>query len=274
MKLLKKYHYVLWMGGIFVCLLFLLVGLIFGIASHRYGDRDTLSPQLGASAKADTAEAQVTMQPGTPVQVSDGTLRELTEGKDAGQEYLSSVTFLTDSRLAALKNGGIVSSGNLWLGENGTVSAASLGSCSIVFPADGSVVSAINAAMISKPSTLLVSLGHDGLADVQQSEFITSYESLIRGIQSSSPETVIVCCSLIPVTGDSTVQGLSNGGVIGANEWIKTVCADTGVYFLDLGKAVSSSGVLNADYAESDGCALNSAGIGKILDYIRTHAAK
>jgi len=275
LKLLKKYHYILWMGGILVCLVFLFVGFVFGIATRNYGERDTVNPQFDASKSKTVQPAVETplLDIQSPVQSSDGTLKKLAEGADAGQSYLEGFTMLLDSQLSSLKDGGVIGTGSIWLGADGIIPASSLGSCSIIYPADGSTVSAINAAMIAKPSMLLICVGRDGIGSTTESGFVASYESLIRGIQSASPNTVVVCCSIIPVTSSySSSDGLSNGAIISANGWIQTVCTETGVYFLDIAEAVSTSSVLNADLANSDGCTLNSSGISKVLEYIRTHA--
>ena len=275
MKLLKKYQYILWMGGILVCLIFLFVGLIFGIATKNYGERDTLNPQFSAGKKSDSRMQSEPTSPvdiKAPVQSSDGTLKMLAESADAGQSYLDGLTFMLDSQLSSVKDGGIIKNSNIWPGPDGTIPASSLGSCTVVFPGDGSVVSAINAAMISKPEKLLICVGRDGISDSVEDGFISSYTALIKGIQSASPDTVIICTSIIPVTSAYSGGAFSNGSIISANEWIKTVCTDTGVYFADIAQAVSTNGVLNQDLCGNDGCTLNSSGISKILEYIRTHA--
>ena len=61
--------------------------------------------------------------------------------------------------------------------------------------------------------------------------------------------------------------------VIAADEWIKQVCINTGAYFADAGSAVTeASGLLLTEYASANGKALNSSGLNKILEYLRSHA--
>ena len=65
-----------------------------------------------------------------------------------------------------------------------------------------------------------------------------------------------------------------NANVIrSVNEWIRTVCSRTGVYYADTASVLNdSAGWLDPDYASANGKALNSSGIRKVLDYLRVHA--
>lgn len=274
---------IIWAVAIVLCLLILLVGLIFGAATKYYGDDEypvlyfgDARPDEEKPARSDEQE-QEEEAPSQAAQQADGTLTILAETKDAGQEYLDSLTFLCDSALVGIRDYGLLSGGigttQVWGSAAGNIPAANIAECMIKYPNDGSEISAANAAMIAKPETLIISLGADGLAAISREDFIYNYTLLILGIRASSPQTTIVCCSLSSViSGYSGVDDLSAVEIGDANEWIRQVCTDTGAYFLDVAEAVNESGYLLNKYASPNGKTLNTKGLEEVLKYIRTHA--
>ena len=275
---------IIWAVAIVLCLLILLVGLIFGAASKYYGDREYPVLYLGGSepkedkpANNQNAQQEEEEAPVQSVQQADGTLTTLEKTKDAGEEYLDSLTFLCDSALVGIRDYGLLSGGiattQVWGSNAGNLPFEGIAECIIKYPNDGSEISAKNAAMIAKPETLIISVGTDGLAGVSKEDFIYNYTLLVLGIRASSPQTTIVCCSLSSViSGYSGVDNLSAVDIGNANEWIRQVCMDTGAYFLDVASAVNESGYLLNKYASPNGKTLNSTGLEKVLEYVRTHA--
>ena len=85
---------------------------------------------------------------------------------------------------------------------------------------------------------------------------------------------VSIVCSLSSVTTSySGVDNVDANTMRTVNNWIQIVCMRTGVYYCDAGSAVNDrAGWLDADYAASNGKALNTAGLQKLLEYLRTHA--
>ena len=275
---------IIWAVAIVLCLLILVVGLIFGAASKYYGADEYPILYLGGEApeKEKPAENQQQQEeeeedaPGA-AQQPDGTLTILAETKDAGEEYLDSLTFLCDSALVGIRDYGLLSGGigttQVWGSSAGNIPASEIAECVIKYPNDGSEISAANAAMIAKPETLIISLGADSLAGTTREDFIYNYTLLVLGIRASSPQTTIVCCSLSSViSGYSGVDNLSSVEIGDANEWIRQICTDTGAYFLDVAEAVNESGYLLNKYASPNGKTLNTKGLEEVLKYIRTHA--
>lgn len=259
---------ILWAVGIIVCLGAVAVGLIFAAAVKYDG-----SGQIESfSAPSESAE------PSAALPAGDGTLQSLPETEDKGQAYIDSLTFLCDSALIGLRDYGLLSGGTVttqvWGSSAGNIPAADIAECIIQYPADGSQVSAANAAMVAKPDILVISLGTDSLAATTQEDFIANYSALVSAIRAASPSTRIICCSLTSVSSGYTgVDGLSSTLVAQANEWVRQVCTDLGVYYADAASAVSdSSGVLFSEYASANNKTLNSDGINAILLYLRTHA--
>lgn len=270
-----------WAIAIVVSLVLLVVALGFAAFTRHHGELERPTVLIGnaaaardaALAEAKKAEEQQALQ-----QAGGGEVYVLGESGDAGQAYLDSLTFLCDSALIGLRDYGLLKDGTattqVWGSAAGNIPASTLGSFTIRYPGDGSEISPIDAAMIAKPAQLVISLGTDGLADTDEQTFISGFESLIRGIQQESPETAIIVCTITSVTiSYSGSDGLDFPIVNQANTWIARVCADTGVFLVDVASAVSdSNGSLLTEYASANGKTLNSAGLNQVLDYLRNHA--
>ena len=270
-----------WAIAIVASLALLVVALGFAAFTRHHGEMERPTVLIGeaaaardaALAEAKKAEEQQALQ-----QSGGGEVYVLGESGDAGQAYLDSLTFLCDSALIGLRDYGLLKDGiattQVWGSAAGNIPASTLGSFTIQYPGDGSEITPRDAAMIAKPAQLVISLGTDSLAGTDEQTFISGFESLIRGIQQESPETAIIVCTITSVTiSYSGSDGLDFPIVNQANTWIARVCADTGVFLVDVASAVSdSNGSLLTEYASANGKTLNSAGLNQVLDYLRNHA--
>ncbi len=270
---------VAWALAIGVTLLALLLGLFFAAFSRYSGEMERPQVQLG-ELQAESGEAVATAAPDAPAQTATGQLITLSETKDAGQGYIDSLTFLCDSATIGLRDYGLLSDGlattQVWGSQSGSLPAAELADCLIRYPGDGSQIRPADAAMVAKPSILVISVGQDGLASVDQQSFIQNYEALIQSIRAASPGTVIVCCSITNL-GPSYAgsDGLTRDGISWANDWVQQVCKDTGAYFCDVASEMrDSTNVLDSNYTSANGKTLNSAGLNTWLGYLRTHAVQ
>lgn len=270
-KKLSGLKYIVWALAIAVGLITLLVGFVIAATSKYSGEGLSGRIELGAGDEPAAASYELSDSP------ADGTLHELAKTKDLGQDYIDGLTFLCDTSLIGIRDYGVLADGiqttQVWSTATGEIPVDSLSTCAIKYPQDGSNITAAEAAMIRKPSTLIVSLGLDGLAGIDRDGFISSYSALIRSIQSASPSTHIVCCALSSITptymgGD----GLTAERIADANDWIRDVCIETGVYYADITHDINSSGYLTAEYATASGKGLNSAGLDEVLKYLRKHA--
>ena len=263
----------IWAGSIVVCLLACVVALFIAAFSPYKGPIVRGAPVLGAQKAQE--EAQEETQEQQPVGTE---LYRVPETSDAGQGYIDSLQFLCDSSIIGLRDYALLKDGlattQVWGSTAGNIPAGELAECQIRYPADGTEISPVEAARRDQPARLIVVLGTDGLGDIDEDRFVEGYVSLIRQIQEASPNTLIVVCSVSSVT--TTYGGTDgvNANVIRAvNSWIQKVCTITGVYYADTADAVNDrAGWLDSDYASANGKALNSAGIRKILDYLRIHA--
>lgn len=274
----------LWAVGIILCLVTLLIGFIFASASKYSGeqedgtlylsgvpDKNSDSKKGGQSSDADGSDSAQT-QDFTP-----GEIKALPESSDAGQSYIDSITFLTDSSLLGLRDNGLLTGGiatnQIWASEAGNIPASTIADCNIVHPGDGVLMPVNMAAGLDKPKTLVIALGMDGLADANKSDFVKDYVSLINAIKAESPDTTIICCSPTSVSSFyPSIDGVTVAMALELKDWIMEVCGNTGAYFADITKVVCDvSGTLNTEYSAANGKTINSAGLSEILLYLRTH---
>lgn len=273
----------IWAAGILLCLLALLIGFFFAAIGKYYGDREKPVLDLSAAHSASQAapnkdgidggltgggdSGAATLWATAP----DGSLKTLSGSNDAGQGYIDGLTFLVDSSLSALKTSGLTA-GQVWTNAEG-LPMSGIANWSIVYPGDGSSVSPANAAMVAKPSVLVIAVGSDGTVGLAQEDFISGYESLVRGIISASPETKVICCSVFPVT---TVyagsDGLGETAAAQVNSWIQQVCTDTGAWYADIAYNITANGSLVSQYADGDGKGLSGTGLSAVMSWLRTHA--
>ena len=264
----------IWAAGIAVSFLALFVGLVVAGFTRYEGELQRGGVKLGAKAVSEPVAATA-----APVTNAEGTeLLTVPETADAGQSYIDSLVFLCDSAVIGLRDYGLLSGGTetaqVWGTRAGNVPASQLAEFLVIYPGDGSEIAPAAAAMITKPSRLVITLSSDSLADTTREAFIANYTRLVQDIRTYSPGTTILLCSLSGVTPSyNGVDGLNNVAIQSANEWIQQVCLDTGVYYADTASAVcdSSSGLMS-EYASANGKTINSAGLSKILDYLRGHA--
>lgn len=268
---------IIWALGIVIALAAVLIGLIITMVLGFGGQRQDGTLHLGESGGFSAGDAGLS---GSNLDggLAGGTgAMALPGSQDTGLEYLFNLTFLCDESFSAVNsfgtNFGSTASAQVWLPAGGSFPAANAASTSIIYPNDGTEKSPVDAAELYQPSRLVIYLGGDGLGSTDQAGFIAGYSALVQRIQAASPETRIICCSIGSVTAAYTgTDGLTPELVAQANQWIQQVCADTGVYYADLGAILNdTSGALSAEYAAADGRSISSAGISKLMEYFRMH---
>jgi len=263
---------ILWAFGIVLCLAALLVGLGFGLFTKYQGSSIRDMVTLGEKADKPQKGEFDNVLP-------EGTLYTLGETADGGQAYIDSLTFLVDSSLIGLRDYGLLTGGNtttqVWGSSAGNIPADTIADPIIRYPNDGSSIPVSQAAAAAKPSRLIISLGMDSLNAVDQNSFIANYVSLVQSIKAASPDTTVICCSLSSVSASyAGTDGLTVDASRTADLWIQEVCKATGAYYADVGSVVAdSSGTLFSEYAAANGKTLNSAGVNKVLEYLRCHTA-
>ena len=270
---------IIWALAIVVALAAVLVGLIItmvlGFGGQRQDGTLYLGEGSGLSSGGSAGHSDSSGVDGG-LDGSAGAM-SLPGSQDTGLEYLFNLTFLCDESFSAVgsfgANFGSTASAQVWLPAGGILPATNAASIKIIYPNDGTEKTPADAAGLYQPARLVIYLGGDSLGSADRDSFIAGYSSLVKGIQSASPETRIICCSIGSVTAAYTgTDGLTASLVAQANQWIQQVCADTGVYYADLGAILNdTSGALSAEYAAADGRSISAAGISKIMEYFRMH---
>lgn len=262
-----------WAMAILLCLLVLFVALIVAAVLPGPAELERGGVQLNELDSRPAEQPSQTEEPETL-----GELRTVPESTDAGQGYIDGLTFLVDSSAIGLRDYALLTGGTattqVWGSTAGNIPAGNLADFRIRYQAEGTEISPIEAAAKAQPARLVIILGTDGLDNVDENSFVEGYVSLIKGIQQASPNTVILVCSVSSVaTSYSGVDGVNANTIKTVNGWIRTVCMRTGVYFCDTASAVNDrAGWLDVDYAAANGKSLNTAGLQRILEYLRTHA--
>ena len=267
---------IIWAVATGICILAVTVGLISAMTRRYDGEKPEMTLDLGSSSMQESSEDDgVIMSTDQSAGIQRGELHQLQPTPDAGDGYQNSLTFLVDSTFVGLRTKQLVEANQVWATSSGSMPIGKLDSSNILFPNDGSEISPQNAAMISKPKILVIGIGTDGLADVDQNTFVAVYDKLIENILSASPDTQIICMGLCSVTEDYNGKDLSVNIMSDGNDWVKLVCRDTGAWYADVAENLGDgSGGLRASYAEANGKSLSGDGLQLVLEYLRTHAAQ
>ena len=263
----------IWAAAILAALLALLIGMVFAMSSSYKGERDSGTMTLGETVKREKKSADGV---DAGLDAASAVLRELPATQKNTLESVFGMTFLIDRTVLGLRtyceNYGDGVTSSIWTDGNTGLSAYDAADTPIIF-VDGSLITPPNAAMISKPKTLVIYLGGDKLADTGELDFIDGYTRLINELRDASPNTQIIVCSIASVsTNYQGGDGLTPELIARANDWIRQVCINTGVWYADIAALLNDdSGLLSAAYLTPDGRSVAAAGIALIVDYFRFH---
>ena len=198
----------------------------------------------------------------------------LAQTSDYGADYLSRFVFLGDSNTHVLSASGALPQTQVWSTEGGSWNLTDHASTYIVYAnSSGSTQEMMiyNAAAVRQPEYIVINLGLTGLTHTSEAEFKAAYTSLIDTIRMGSPNTKIICQSILPVI-DSMSGDVTNSRITKANEWILAVAEDTGTRYLNAAELLmDETGNLRSEYAASNGVTLSEAGCQAVLQYVRTH---
>ena len=208
--------------------------------------------------------------------VNDPTV--LAETMDLGQEYQDKLVFLGDSTTYGFLAYGVLPKTQVWTPASGTLSlfnwaVETIDYCAPESPDTSQTLSIADTAAARKPEYLVITLGVNGVAILNEEQFKGYYRDLVQAIQAASPDTRIMCQSIYPVIDGQAPAGIDNAGINAANRWILDVAEELGVRYLNTHDSLmDSSGNLISSYNSGDGLHLTPDGLNSILQYIRTHA--
>ena len=262
----------LWAVGILLCLVAMLVALIFAMSQKNTGNRADGTLVLG---HIERGEKPVDVDL-AGLESAANQLMPVPETKKGNLEDVFGMTFLLDKTLMGLRsyvtNYGDGVNAQIWTDDGSGLMAKNAAETPIVF-VDGSLITPSNAAMVTRPRTVLLYLGGDGLADTTEQEFTDGYTRLINSIREASPSTNIIVCSIGSISSNyQGSDGLSPQLIASANSWIRQVCTNTGAYYADIAAIVNNEqGFLSDEFLTPDGRSIAAAGIALIVDYLRCH---
>ncbi len=134
---------------------------------------------------------------------------------------------------------------------------------------DGTSGTAVSYAEAVQPKRIFLMLGFNGLTSPNAME--GSFRELTEKLEAACPNAVIYCYSITPLTADSSAAatvGISNENVRSFNEYLKTMCGELGVVYLDINSKMSDEdGSLKEDYNEYDGMHISAPTYDLILAY-------
>lgn len=286
----KNSMFFVWTIAIFICMIMVFCALIFSSCGTGADVPVTTDPPAESEQPADSGDetSDVTVDPNAAVtDGGEGTAATdapqtssvvLGETEDAGQEYIDKLTFLGDSTTYGLKYYEVLSGGKnttqVWTPASGTLTLYNYATATIVFPEDGQEISIVDAVTRKQPEYLVITLGVNGVAEMDEDWFKQDYTALVQSIQAASPNTKIICNSIYPVENDyEYINSINNTNIPQANEWIKAVAEATGCKYADSASVLKAEdGSLREDYGNGDGIHLNADGFNAVLEYLRTHA--
>ncbi len=277
--------YLVWAVAIVACLLVVLFSLLFASLTAGSGVDITTAPPSaeggspapdGPSAPAQEGDTPASAAPGPEIDTSSAAL--LGETEDAGQAYIDRLTFLGDSTTNGLKEYGVLSGGTattqVWTPASGTLTLYLWNAASIVYPETGAEMTIADAVETKKPEYLVITLGVNGVAELEEDAFKIYYTDIINSVKEASPSTRIICNSIYPVENDyEHIDQISNEKINTANGWILDVAEATGTRYADSCSVLKAAdGSLREELGNGDGLHLNADGYNAVLEYLRTHA--
>ncbi len=226
----------------------------------------------------DVSEAPVD-NPDDPQATAAPSSTWLAETPDAGQEYIDKLTFIGDSTTYGLLAYGVLTGGTatqqVWTPSSGTLALFNQSIATIVYPKTGEEILIIDAVTDAKPEYLVLTIGVNGVAMMDEASFKSEYTDLIHRIQAASPDTKIICNSIYPVEAsyEAKDNGINNQKINAANVWICDIAEATGTHYADSASVLKGTdGCLVPAYGNGDGIHLCPDGFNLVLQYLRTHA--
>lgn len=263
----RNFFYSLWTIAIYIAILLAIFTVLF-VSCQK-------APETAEEAQTDALEetlGEAETEPVVETPPRASTLLAQTE--DQGAVYLEKIIFLGDSNTYMLAETGALPKRQVWSTENGTLNLTDYSSSYILYTdASGSTQEMLiyNAAAIHQPAYLVINIGLNGLTYLTEDEFKQAYTELITTIQTASPNTKIMCQSILPVI-DTMSGDVQNSRIERANNWILEVAESTGTRYLNAAELLmDDTENLRSEYAAADGVLLSEPGCQAVLYYVRHH---
>lgn len=209
----------------------------------------------------------VTVEPVEPTEEAEPIVTDVEFGSsDYSREFFSTDLFIGDSIATGFTDYSKLDEKNVAASISLTPYKAHAEA--IALP-DGTSGTALSYAEAMQPKRIFLMLGFNGLNSPIAME--GSFRALTEKLEEACPNAVIYCYSITPLTADSSAAasiGVTNANVVSFNEYLKTMCSELGVIYLDINsKMTDDSGCLNPDYNEYDGMHISAPTYDLILAY-------
>ncbi len=256
--------------AVLVCLIVAELAVLVFLVVRYAGGRQEAAGQQPAQEQTATAIPSPTAGPAV----------ELAQTEDMGQAYVDKLVFLGDSTTYGLGFYDVVPFTQVWTPASGTMALANWAIETIDYhppeaPDAPEDLSITDCAARRRPEVLVITLGVNGVAFLDETSFKQYYTDLVNALLAASPDTHIICQSMYPVIDSKTPDGIDNARVNTANGWIRDVAAATGTRYLNSHDLLTdSTGGLDPAYNNGDdmGIHLNPDGFSVVLQNLRTHA--
>lgn len=183
------------------------------------------------------------------------------------------VYFFGDSTTAHLAVRGGIPRERVWSGQARTVLFETVNKTRCVyFDKENRNYKIAEAAAKVKPPILVITIGVSGGAGrLSKERFTEIYGELLDSVSEASPETKIFVQSVLPLSDRSVSEYrlLTKDAVLRANEWIKALCAERGICYIDTHPLLlDTNGYLKKIYQNDGRMHLTKAAYSVILDNI------
>ena len=276
----QEHVYFFWSTAIIICMLLAFFALLFASCSKakvepvEQTDPDLASIQpFDPEATPDVGDIGVFDNPTSP----DTGSVILDETADMGQDYVDSIVFLGDSTTYGLAYYDVVNDTQVWTPASGTLSLFSWSIATVVYEAgteNETELTIAEAVTQKQPAYMVITLGVNGVATMDQESFISDYTDLVNAIKTASPNTKIILNSIYPVTTeyDASGSGITNEKINTANLWVQAIAENTGCKYLDTQSILKDeTGALKMDFSNDRALHLNSDTLTNVIKYVRTH---
>lgn len=194
----------------------------------------------------------------------------------APEGYVDKLVFYGDSTthgMKAYKVFGSRDTKQVWTPTSGTLALFRAATDLVWNPNTQSEMSLADLCKTEKPEYLIMTLGVNGVAMMDENWFKTDYQNIINIILQNSPNTKLILQSIYPVARSYAQQGsINNTKIQQANKWIVQIAKANNLPYLNTYSVlVGEDGYLPESYQNGDGMHFNEVGFAKIMDYVKSH---
>ena len=190
--------------------------------------------------------------------------------------YVDKLVFYGDSTthgMKAYKVFGSRDTKQVWTPTSGTLALFRAATDLVWNPDTQSEMSLADLCKTEKPEYLIMTLGVNGVAMMDENWFKTDYQNLINIILQNSPDTKLILQSIYPVARSYAQQdSINNTKIQQANQWIVQIAKANNLPYLNTYSVlVGEDGYLPENYQNGDGMHFNEVGFARVMDYVKSH---